>query len=132
AESGGDLLGDAGAADQAAALQDADPEAGAGEEPRGHQTVVPAADDDDVERVGGARARHSQAMIGSSLYIDRRSCPLAKRSKDRGVMSRLGVPFNISSAMRRPVAGASLKPCPEQPLQRISPSTPDAVPITGR
>src|SRR6185295_7298212 len=81
AEAGGDLFGDAGAADQAAPLEDDDPEPGARQEAGGHQAVVPAADDHDVAGV--------HAMTGSSLYIDRSSSPFAKRSNPRGAMSML-------------------------------------------
>ena len=107
AEAGGDLLGDAGAADEVAPLEHAHFQPGARQEARGHQAVVPAADDDGV--AGG------HAMTGSSLYFDRRSSPFAKRSNARGEMSMLVLPSRIISAISRPVTGASLKPWPEKP-----------------
>ena len=61
AETRGDLLGDAGAADHVAPFEDAGAQAGARQQTGGHQAVVAAADDQRVPAGG----RH-QAMMGSS------------------------------------------------------------------
>src|SRR6185503_4797821 len=69
AVAGPELLGEGGAAGEWPALEHLDAQAGSGQVPRGHEAVVPCADDDDVgvDRAAGHASAFPPGLVSSAL-----------------------------------------------------------------
>jgi len=108
-------LGDAGAADDVAPLQDTDRSPARAQEARGDQTVVPAADDDGRRKRPG---RPESAISHDRVVFVHRPEELSIREALERQRADVQARRSVQDQLRDeggPVTGASLKPCPEKP-----------------
>jgi hypothetical protein len=149
--SGEQLLRDAGAADELARLEHGDPVPGLGKEPRGHEAVVPRADDHHITRphrrppVSAALRALDQSRPASCRIVAHQPVPppSADGHEPQGLPHRVlaragaGVRHEVQSVRRAPARrlaagvtrrrGGAADPCGDRPLGEAAvPAQPQA------